>query len=111
MTAAAIARHDVIQGQVVRLAAAVLAGMAIAGKDLAAGQLDPRPRPADQVLQPDDGGRAVFGPHRPDHLVVVLDHFGLLAEHEPEGPRQVADVERLVVLVQNKYGTVHRPGR
>jgi hypothetical protein len=39
--------------------------------------------------------------------VVVLDHFGLLAEHEPEGPRQVADVERLVVLVQHEHDAVH----
>ena len=63
------------------------------------------------VLEPDDGRRAVFRPRRPDHLVVVLDHFGLLAEHEAEGPRQVADVERLVVLVQNEHDTVHRGRR
>ena len=62
-------------------------------------------------IKPDDGGRAVFGPHRPDHLVVVLDHFGLLAEDEAEGARQVADVERFVVLVQNEHDTVHFPGR
>jgi hypothetical protein len=31
-------------------------------------------------------GARYFGPRRPDHLVVVLDHFGLLAEHEAEGP-------------------------
>ena len=103
--------HDVVEGQVVRLPAAVLAGVPVAREDLAARQLDPRPRPADEVLEPDDGGRAVLGPRRPDHLVVVFDHFGLLAEHEAEGARQVADVERLVVLVQNEYDTVHRRGR
>ena len=106
-----MARHDVVEGQVVRLPAAVLAGVPVAGEDLAAGELDPRPRAADQVLEADDGGRAVLGPHRPDHLVVVFDHFGLLAEDEAEGPRQVTDVQRLVVLVQNEYDTVHRPGR
>ena len=58
--------------------------------------------PADEVLQTDDRGRAVFGPRRPDHLVVVLDHFGSFAEHEPEGARQVADVERLVILVEDQ---------
>ena len=103
--------HDVVERQVVRLPAAVLAGVAVAGEDLAPGQLDPRSRPPDQVLEPDHGGRAVLGPRRPDHLVVVLDHFGLLAEHEAEGPRQVADVERFVVLVQNEHDTVHRRGR
>ena len=111
VAAAAMARHDVVEGQVVRLAAAVLAGVPVAGEDLAAGQLDARPRPADLVLEPDHGRRAVFGPRRPDHLVVVLDHFGLLAEDEAEGPRQVADVERLVILVQHEYDTVHLAGR
>ena len=111
VAAAAVARHDVVEGQVVRLAAAVLAGVPVAREDLAPRQLDARPRPADQVLEADDGGRAVLGPHRPDHLVVVLDHFGLLAEHQAEGARQVTDVERLVVLVQNEYDTVHRAGR
>ena len=56
-------------------------------------------------------GARIFRPRRPDHLVVVFDHFGLLAEHEAEGARQVADVERLVVLVQNEYDTVHLAGR
>jgi hypothetical protein len=42
--------------------------------------------------------------------VIELDHFGLLAEEEAEGPWQVADVERLVVLVQYEYDTVHRAG-
>ena len=93
------------------LPAAVLAGVAVAREDLATGQLDPRSRPADEVLEADDGGRAVFGPRRPDHLVVVFDHFGLLAEHEAEGARQVADVERFVVLVQNEHDTVHLAGR
>jgi hypothetical protein len=77
---------------------------------LASAELHARKGPADEVLQPDDGRRAEFCPRRPDHLVVVLDHFGLIAEHEPEGPWQVADVERLVVLVQNEYDTVHRAG-
>ena len=111
VSATPMARNDVVEGQVVGLAAAVLAGMPVAREDLAAGQLDPRSRAADQVLEADDGGRAVFGPRRPDHLVVVLDHFGLLAEHEAEGARQVTDVERFVVLVQNEHDTVHRAGR
>src|SRR4051794_226957 len=73
----AVARDHVIEGQVVGLASAVLAGVAIACEDLAAGQLHARSWPTDLVLETDDGGRAIFGPRRPDHLVVVLDHFGL----------------------------------
>ena len=111
VAAAAVARDDVVEGQVVGLAAAVLAGVAVAREDLAPGQLDPRPRPPDLVLEPDDGRRAELGPRRPDDLVVVLDHLGLLAEHEPERPRQVPDVQRLVVLVQHEHDAVHRRAR
>ena len=53
VSAAAMAGHDVVEGQVVALPAAVLAGVPIAGEDLAPAQLDPRPRPADLVLEPD----------------------------------------------------------
>ncbi len=107
VAATAMARHDVVEGQVVALAAAVLAGVPVPGEDLAPAQLDPRARPPDEVLEADDRGRAVLRPRRPDHLVVVLDHFGLVAEHEPEGPWQVADVERLVILVQYEHDAVH----
>ena len=54
VAAAAMARDDVVERQVVRLAAAVLAGVPVAGEDLAPRQLDPRPRPLDLVLEPDD---------------------------------------------------------
>ena len=104
-----MARDDVVEGQVVRLAAAVLAGVPIAGEDLAARQLDARSGPANLVLEPDDRRGAEFRPRRPDHLVIELDHFGLLAEDEPKGPWQVADVERLVILVQYEHHAVHRP--
>ena len=109
--AATVAGDDVVEGQVVRLAAAVLAGVPVAGEHLAPRELDPRSRAPDLVLQADDGGRPVFRPRRPDHLVVVFDHFGLFPEHEAEGSRQVTDVQRLVILVQNEYDTVHRAGR
>ncbi len=108
VAAAAMAGHDVVERHVVGLAAAVLADVAVAREDLATRQLDPRSRAPDEVLEADDGGRAELRPRRPDHLVVVLDHFGLLAEQEAEGSRQVTDVQRLVVLVQNENDAVHR---
>src|SRR6185369_11008939 len=106
--AAAMAGHDVIERQVVALAPAVLAGVAVTGEDLAPAELDPRPGPADLVLEPDDRRRVIFGTRRVDDLVVVLDDLGLLAEHEPERPRQIADVQRLVILVQDEHHSVHR---
>jgi hypothetical protein len=107
VAAAAVARHDVVERQVVGRSTAVLARMAVAGEHLAASQLDARPGPADLVLQPDDTRGAELRPRRPDHLVVVFDHFGLLAEDESKGSRQVADVERFVVLVEHEDYAVH----
>ena len=107
VSAATMARHDVIQGQVVGLPAAVLAGVPVAGEDLSTAELHPGPGSADHVLEPYDGGRAELRPRRPDHLVVVLDHLGLLPEQQSEGPGQIADVERLVIVVQNENDAVH----
>ena len=104
-----MAGHDVVERQVVGLAAAVLAGVPVAAEDLAPGQLDPRPRAADLVLEPDDRGRLVDGADRADLGVVVLDDLRLGAEHQPERPRDVADVQGLVVLVQHEHDPVHRP--
>ncbi len=109
--ATAMARDDVVERHVVRLATAVLARVPIAREDLPPRELDARPRSTDQVLESDDGRRAILGPRRPDHLMVVFDHFGPFTEDETKGPRQVADVERFVVLVQYEYDTVHRRGR
>src|SRR5438309_1203957 len=103
-----MAGDDVVQRQVVRLPAAVLAGMPIAGEDLAPAELDPGAGAPDLVLEPDHRRGVVLGAGRPDHLVVVLDDLGLLTEHEPERPRQVADVEGFVILVQDEHDAVHR---
>jgi hypothetical protein len=42
-------------------------------------------------------------------VVVVLDDFGLLAEHESKRPSDIADVERLVVRVEKEYCAFHSP--
>ena len=48
-------------------------------------------------------------PDGADLGVVVLDDLRLGAEHQPERPRDVADVQGLVVLVQDEHDPVHRP--
>src|ERR1035437_756395 len=107
MGPAAMARDHVIDGQVSALATTVLAGVAASVEDLAARQLDARPGPADLVLEADHGRRAIFRPRRPGQLVVVLEHFGPLSEYQPESTRQIAHVERLIVLIQNEDHAVH----
>src|SRR5258707_2467355 len=54
MLAAAVARLHVIDGQVRHLPSAILAGVVVATKNLALGQLHPRPRAPDHACQPDD---------------------------------------------------------
>ena len=93
------------------LLAAVLADVAVAGEDLAPRQAHARARPPDAVLELDDRRRAQDGRRRPDLGVVVLDDLGLLAEDEPERPAEVADVERLVVGVQEKDDAIQRSPR
>src|ERR1035437_5185736 len=104
---ASMPRHDVVQGEVVGLPAAVLAGVRVTVEDLPARQLDAGPRPAGLVLKADHGRRAVVDPRRPDHLVVVREHLCSLAEHQPEGAWQIAHVERFIVLVQDQDDALH----
>src|ERR1035437_10470312 len=101
-------RYNVVQREVADLLTAVLARVRVAREYLTSCELHPWSRPADLVLKADHGGRAVVDPRRPDHLVVVLNDLSLLAEDQPEGPWQVADVERLVALIENQDHTVHR---
>src|SRR5687768_6556558 len=70
VAAAAVARQDMIERQVVRAGAAVLAEMPVAQEDLAPGQLHARSRPADLVLEPDHRRRAIRPARRADLLVV-----------------------------------------
>ena len=38
---------------------------------------------------------------------IVFDHLGLGAEHESKRPRQIADVEGLVILIEHQDHAVH----
>jgi hypothetical protein len=39
--------------------------------------------------------------------VVVLEHFGSIPEHQPEGARQVAHVKWLIVLIEDQDHALH----
>ena len=54
MLASQVSGSDVIHRQVAILPTAVLAGIIVPSKDLAASQLDARPRSADHILEADD---------------------------------------------------------
>src|SRR5439155_23971168 len=44
---------------------------------------------------------------RPDHLVVVLDDLGLVPEDKPKCPRKIADIQRLVILIEDQDHPIH----
>jgi hypothetical protein len=108
--AAPIAREDVVQGEVSRLASAVLAGVAVAQEDVAAAEASAGARSSDYVdeannrgdLKNEGGATKVASP--------VLQHLGLASAHQDEGAAGVADVKRLVVLIENQYGYICHSG-
>src|SRR5689334_18982993 len=59
------------------------------------------------MLQADDARRAINGRGRADVVVVVLDDLGLLSEDEAEGAPDVADVQRLVIGIEQQYRAIH----
>ena len=107
--AAAVTRNDVVQGQIVRLRAAVLARVLVAEEDLAPAESHPRARPLYAVLQPNDRRRPKDLRGRADVVMVVLDDLCLLAEDESKRPSDIADVEGLVIRVKKQYDAIHIP--
>ena len=88
-----------VERQVARLLAAVLAGEAIAEKDVAAGQATLRARSANEVDKPDDGGDFEEQRGAVEITAAVLDDLGFTAIDQNESAPDVADVQRLVVLI------------
>ena len=100
--AAAMARHHVIEGEVVTTAAAVLAGVIVPGEHFLARHLHDRSGPLHVVDETDDGGRLERQPLAGDEVAVLLDHTGLLLGEENDRPADVAHVERLEVQIEHK---------
>src|SRR5690554_2192052 len=96
-----------VNGEVVAADAAVLAGVMVADKDLAAGELHAWPGATDEVGQPDDGGGGIDVAGRGDADEALFKNLGLPTEDEQEGPSNIADVERLIVLIEHQYGVIH----
>ena len=86
LPAAPVAGHDVVDRQVMGLGAAVLAGVAVAGEDLAAAELHARPRPFHEVDEADDRRSVERAGRGVDDLVVPGNELGLLRSmQEPVG--------------------------
>jgi hypothetical protein len=108
--AAAIAREDVVKGEVTRAASAVLAGVAVTQEDIAAAEASARLRSSDNVDEANNGGDLKNEGGATQVAPPVLQHLGLASVHQDEGTTRVADVERLVILIENQYGCVYHSG-
>ncbi len=93
------ARDYVVEGEVARAYAAILAGIIVADEYLFAAEAGARVRSPDEVLQADDRRAVYLEGGRPHDLVVKLQHLGLSAQHQNESAPDVAHVERLKILV------------
>ena len=68
---------------------------------------DTRPGPLDVVLKADHGRRTKDLGGSADLMVVVFDHLRLLHEEESEGSPDVADVQWLVIRIEQEYDAIH----
>jgi hypothetical protein len=100
VSAPTMAGNDVIESQVVRLRAAVLACVLVADEDLAARQPNARSWSLDAVVETYDARSTEYLRGCPNFVMVVLDDLRLLTEDESERPPYVADVEWFVVRVK-----------
>ena len=107
IAAARSTRYDVIDGEVRALLPTVLAAIVVAPEDFAFGEFDARMRPPDEVAQADDAGAREQGVDRADMAASVLDDLGFADHDQADGPPRVADVQRLVVSIEDQNRFVH----
>jgi hypothetical protein len=92
VSAALVPWHDVIDGQIAPLLAAVLTRVAVAHEDLAARQAHLRPRTLDHVDQTDDRGSGEGFDGRAEEALGMLQYLRLALVYEDEGASSVAHV-------------------
>ena len=97
--AAAVAREDVVERQVSRLLAAVLARVAVAQEDVSAGEAALGTWSTDEVDEADNRGDFEERGGAVEVAAAVFDDLGFTAIDQYESAPDVADVQRLVVLI------------
>lgn len=99
--AAFVARDDVINGEVLSLSPAVLAGVIIAPKNFALGKFDSRAWAFDHVLEADDRRRGVGESSRADMSAPIDHEFGFARDQKTNGSLGAAYMERFVIGVEH----------
>src|SRR5690606_8679573 len=103
MGAAGMAGYNMVDGQLVAWAPAILAGVVIATQHLSLAQGHARSRTLDQVLQFDDRGQVKLGGSAADFATSVENQLRLARHQEGERPLHIADMKRLKVNIENEY--------
>jgi len=94
-----MAWNDMIDGQLARGSAAVLALVVVPAEDFALAEPDTRPGALDHVSEPDDRRARDERPDCAHISTPIQDKLGLSREKEPQRAPGRADIERLVVCI------------
>jgi hypothetical protein len=98
--AAPVPGQDVVQGEIARLLAAVLAHEVVSQEHIAAGEAALGPRAPDQVDKANDRGDLELRGGAVQVAAAVFDDFRFAAVKQDESPAYVTYVQWLIVLVQ-----------
>ena len=105
--AAAMTRHHVVNRQVIRLNAAVLANEIVAAKNGAARERHAQSRAVHLIRQANHGGTRKFHRRRVNVAATVDDDFRLAADEEDNRASSLTHVQRFVILVENENVLAH----
>jgi len=108
VVAPSVARGNVVNREVTRVRAAILAHVLISPKDLSLAEADSWARPLDHVAEADHRGAGDGNPHRADHPSAIEQHLRLAGKQQADGAASGNHVERLEVRVKDQHGRVHR---
>ena len=104
--AAPVARHHVVQRQVLALRPAVLAGIPVPVEDFIAGHFPLSVRPPDMLGQPDYGRQLDCFAERVDITQPVFNHLRFALVYQDDGAAGAAHGQRLVALVEHQHRVV-----
>jgi hypothetical protein len=99
--------NHMIDGESCIAAAAILARIIVAPKDLAPGEFDMGSRSTHLEFKADDGRAWKHQSYRVQVAAAISYHGCLTPEYENHGPPRGADVDRLEVRVEDQNWLVH----
>ena len=111
MLSATVARNYMVEGELFSLFAAVLAGKLVPVVNLGAADFSRNmKRSFDQVRQADDRRNRHVPIGRVNISIAIFQHFRPALVKQRQGTPDMTDVQRFIILVQNKDGMVKHCG-